>query len=96
MATPDTSRSETDALASLEDRILRAVELMGQLRQENDSLKEQLESRNADRDAAAAHVVELRAENEQLNAELQNLRVERNEVRARIEKLLGQLDLLNT
>lgn len=93
---PDTSRSEEDALVSLEEGILRAVELIGQLRQENDTLRQQLESRSADREAAAAHVVELRAENERLGAELQSLRNERGEVRTRIEKLLGQLDLLTT
>jgi len=96
MAMPETSHPENDALSGLEERILRAVERMGQLRQENNSLREQLEARSVDRDNAAAHIVELRTENERLQSELQTLRSERTEVRSRIEKLLGQLDQLAT
>ena len=80
MAAADSPRVSSDALASLEERILRAVQLVGQLRQEKETAE-----------AAAA---ELRAENKQLAQELETLRADRGEVKARIERLLSQLDNL--
>lgn len=69
-----------DALQSLEERIVRAVELVGQLRKE--------------KDAAVKASEELRAENTRLSEELNSLQSERKQVRSRIEKLLGQMDNL--
>ena len=80
MAAADSPRVSSDALASLEERILRAVQLVGQLRQE--------------KQAAEAAAAELRAENKQLAEELESLRADRGEVKARIERLLSQLDNL--
>jgi FtsZ-binding cell division protein ZapB len=80
-ATSTTNRIEdTDALQSLEDRILRAVDLVAQLRQE--------------KEAAVKASDELKAENSRLSEELEALRSERKQVRGRIEKLLGQMDIL--
>jgi uncharacterized coiled-coil DUF342 family protein len=80
--------SEVDALASLEERILRAAELVSALR--------------AERDAAVAELSNARtaggtalAESQKLREELEALRAERKQVRTRIEKLLGQMDLLS-
>jgi len=81
MAAADSPRVSSDALASLEERILRAVQLVGQLRQE--------------KEAAEAAAAELRAENKQLSHELESLRADRGEVKARIERLLSQLDNLS-
>jgi FtsZ-binding cell division protein ZapB len=82
-ATPSTTRIEdADALQSLEERILRAVDLVSQLRQE--------------RDAALKTNDELKTENTRLSAELENLQSERKQVRTRIEKLLGQMDTLSS
>lgn len=82
-ATQTTTRIEdADALQSLEERILRAVDLVAQLRQE--------------KDAALTANEELKAENTRLLEELEALRSERKQVRGRIEKLLGQMDLLAT
>jgi FtsZ-binding cell division protein ZapB len=75
------ARQELDSLASLEERITRAVELVGELRSENSNLLTQLETAVADRDAA--------------RQELEEMRSERRQVRTRIEKLLGQMDLLS-
>ena len=75
------ARQELDSLASLEERITRAVELVTALRAGKAVLDEQVEAANAERDAALR--------------ELEELRSERKQVRARIEKLLGQLDLLS-
>ena len=81
MATPTTTRIEdTDALQNLEERILRAVDLVAQLRQE--------------KDAAVKASDELKAENTRLSEELEALKSERKQVRGRIEKLLGQMDTL--
>ena len=74
-------QQEFDALASLEERIRQAVELVTALRSENRELEAQVKSAFAERDAA--------------RQELDDLRSERKQVRTRIEKLLGQLDLLS-
>jgi hypothetical protein len=73
--------SEVDALASLEERILRAAELVSALR--------------AERDAAVSAAGTALAETHKLREELDGLRAERKHVRVRIEKLLGQMDLLS-
>jgi FtsZ-binding cell division protein ZapB len=71
---------DADALQSLEERILRAVDLVSQLRKE--------------KDAVAKANEELKAENTRLSEELDSLQSERKQVRSRIEKLLGQMDTL--
>jgi|HubBroStandDraft_6_1064221.scaffolds.fasta_scaffold103189_4 FtsZ-binding cell division protein ZapB len=70
-----------DSLASLEERITRAVELVASLKAENASLEKQVAAAVAERDAS--------------KQELEDLRTERKQVRTRIEKLLGQMDLLS-
>lgn len=82
MAATQTTKTteENDALQSLEERILRAVDLLAQLRQE--------------KDAAVKANDELKAENARLAQELESLQSERKQVRSRIEKLLGQMDTL--
>jgi FtsZ-binding cell division protein ZapB len=70
-----------DSLASLEERITRAVELVASLKAENASLEKQVAAAVAERDAG--------------KQELEDLRTERKQVRTRIEKLLGQMDLLS-
>ena len=71
---------DADALQSLEERIVRAVDLVAQLRKE--------------KDAVAKANEELKAENTRLSEELDSLQSERKQVRSRIEKLLGQMDTL--
>jgi hypothetical protein len=83
--------TETDALAGLEERILRAVELVAELRRDNAALEARL--READAGSKGA-IEKLESENERLHEELAALREERKEVRARVEKLLSQLDAL--
>jgi len=72
---------EQDSLANLEERILRTVELVNDLRAERDEAQK----------AAGAAV----AEAQKLRQEIEELRGERKHVRTRIEKLLGQMDLLS-
>jgi len=98
-----------DALASLEQRITRAVELLSSLRNENEQLRqhlnqahEELNSMTNARDEAQALSAEFQKENgdleqrmSRLSQELDELRSERKQVKARIEKLLGQMDLVS-
>lgn len=86
MATPSV-QADNDTLASLEERVIRAVQLVNQLRQEK-------EAAVAEKDAVLKSVTELQEQNAQLSDELDTLKSERKQVRTRIEKLLGQMDLL--
>jgi len=72
---------DIDSLDSLEERIQRAVQLVGRLRQE--------------KEAALEEAAEAKAEAERLAEEVQTLQNERKQVRSRIEKLLGQIDQLS-
>lgn len=72
---------EIDALAGLEERIQKAVSLVGSLRKERDTLT---------KDLAEAY-----GEIERLSNEMTALRDERTQVRNRIEKLLGHIDQLS-
>jgi FtsZ-binding cell division protein ZapB len=82
------SVAEADSLAHLEDRILRAVELVAQLRAERDAA---VAERDAARNGAGAALSEM----QKLRDEVEELRGERKTVRTRIEKLLGQMDQLH-
>ena len=79
---------EEDALASLEERIRRTLELVSAVRAERDAA---LAERDEALDGAGSNQSELRRLKEQV-AELLN---ERRQVRARIQKLLGQIDLVS-
>jgi FtsZ-binding cell division protein ZapB len=70
-----------DSLASLEERITRAVQVITHLRNENSQI-------HKEKDDLAQQV-------KRLSEELNELRGERKQVRSRIEKLLSQLDLLS-
>jgi hypothetical protein len=78
---------DDDALASLEDRIRRTVELVATLRAERDAAVAELD---AVRKAAGSAL----ADTQKAKHEVESLRTERKQVRTRIEKLLGQMDLL--
>jgi FtsZ-binding cell division protein ZapB len=98
-----------DTLASLEQRITRAVELLSNLRSENEQLRqnlnaaqEELNSVKGSRDEVQAQSAWFQKENGELeqkatrlSQELDELRNERKQVKARIEKLLGQMDLVS-
>ncbi len=98
-----------DTLASLEQRITRAVDLIVNLRGENSRLQaqlkaseEELDATRHDKDEALAMSAEFQKDNsglqqeiKQLSQDLEELRGERKHVKARIEKLLGQMDLLS-
>lgn len=72
---------ELDSLSGLEERIVKAVELIARLKKE--------------KEAAVAEAIEAKAQAARVAEELESLRNERKHVRTRIEKLLGQMDLLS-
>lgn len=79
---------------SLEERIVRVVELVNSLRKEKQALAAEVEQAIAARDAARREASEAKNELLRCQQELETLRSERRQVRTRIEKLLGQMDLL--
>lgn len=98
-----------DTLASLEERITRAVEVINELREENgrlqahaSSLEGETSVARGERDEANTRAGRLENENtelqervQRLSQEAEDLRNERKQVKSRIEKLLSQLDLLS-
>lgn len=72
---------ELDSLTGLEERIVKAVELIARLKKE--------------KEAAVSEASDARAQAARLADEMDSLRSERKHVRTRIEKLLGQMDLLS-
>ena len=85
---------EIDTLSSLEERILRAVQLVSQLRQEKDDALQKLAALDSEKTSAEISVLELQEQNAKLLEEVESLKAERKQVRTRIEKLIGQMDLL--
>lgn len=90
------SQTDLDSLASLEERITKAVDLVSRLRSEKEALSVQLETALAERDAAQKEASAAVVQVQKVAQELEDLRNERKQVRTRIEKLLGQMDLLST
>jgi FtsZ-binding cell division protein ZapB len=81
-------QQETDSLSGLEERVIRAVQLVAQLRQEKEVLIRE-------RQAAQKDAAEARAQAAKLSEELEALRAERLQVRTRVEILLSQIDQLS-
>ena len=98
-----------DTLASLEDRITSAVQVITNLRSENGqlqgklkTLEGELNAARLERDESQSMSAAFEKENgdleqkiKDLSEELDTLRGERKQVKTRIEKLLSQLDLLS-
>jgi len=84
-----------DSFAALEERIVRAIEVVNQLRLEKQELMRQVEAANAERDAARQSAGSALERSQKMIDEMEHLRTERKQVRTRIEKLLGQMDLLS-
>ncbi len=86
-AEPATLALSADDFAALEERIVRAVELVKRERQ----ARAEAEERATRAEAGLAAQVPLTA---QLRQEVRTLRTERDQVRQRVERLLSQLDAL--
>jgi hypothetical protein len=76
-----------DEFAALEERVLRAVNLVKRERASRTAAEEQATM-------AETKLSEQSLRAEQLQAEVNTLRVERDHVRQRVERLLSQLDAL--
>ncbi len=87
---------DTDSLDSLEERILKTVQLVNRLRQEKEAARKEAETILAEKQAAVKAAAEAAARAEALSEELESLRTERKLVRVRIEKLLGHIDQLSS
>ncbi len=90
-----------DDFAALEERVLRAIDLVRkerQARKEADERATQAESRVAQGEERAGKAESQLGEKsqhvERLERDVQELRAERDQVRQRVEKLLKQLDSL--
>lgn len=102
-------QEDIDTLASLEERINRAVQVINTLRSDNEQLQRKLHAAEEDlnsvrltRDEAQSMSAAFEKENgdleqkvKDLSEELNTLRGERKQVKSRIEKLLSQLDLIS-
>jgi chromosome segregation ATPase len=80
--------------AALEERIVRAVELVRRERQLRSEAEARAASAEARVEQADSGLREQMASADDLRKELAALRTERNEVRERVERLLSQLDAL--
>ena len=86
-ASPATLALSVDEFAALEERVLRAVELVKKERQARNAVEERI----AQLETQLLEQMEL-ADRQQ--KEMDTLRTEREEVRQRVERLLSQLDTL--
>lgn len=86
-AAPGTLALSVDDFKSLEERILRAVDMVKRERQARAAAEERAAQ-------AEAQVHEQSPRIEQMEKELQALKGERDHVRQRVERLLSQLDAL--
>jgi chromosome segregation ATPase len=84
---PATLALSADDFAALEDRVLRAVELVRRERSGRTSAEERARHAEVRLSEQSAHI-------EQLERDAKQLHAERDHVRQRIEKLLKQLDSL--
>jgi chromosome segregation ATPase len=78
-----------DTLQSLEEKVLRTIELLKSAREANAHAEAQLERVKGQAEEREEEIVALREENVKL-------RKEREEVRSRVEKMLQQVEALTT
>lgn len=90
-----------DALAALETRVVRAVELIGALRRERDELRqtvaeleERVQATSGSVDPAERRAIEERLERSE--SERQRLAVERKNLTQRVEAILARLEYLES
>jgi phage shock protein A len=100
-AEPGTLAMSADEFSALEERILRAVNLVKRERLARSAAEERAtaaEAKAAEQAQSAENLQKetenLQKETENLQKELENLRAERDQVRQRVERLLSQLDAL--
>jgi len=80
--------------AALEERIVRAVELVNQARRARAAAEERAAKAEAELREQAPQLERSQSEIDRLQAEVARMKAERVEVQGRLEKLLKQLDAL--
>lgn len=85
---------DTDALLHLEERILRAVQLVTSLRSEKQALLSEKSQLLAEKQALESELSSALQQGTETKRELDSLRGDREEVKSRIETLLSQMDAL--
>ena len=93
-ATSPWQENSLDHLAALEERVIKAVTLITELREEREIIMQDLETAIAGRQSAEQTISEREDEIRRLQSELDALRGQQHEVRERVQKALGQLDAL--
>lgn len=83
------SETAVDAFAALEQRVIRAIELLNGEREQRASAERQVEDLRGQLEAQ-------QAESEGLRRELNDLHHERSTVRTRVERLMASLDAIET
>jgi chromosome segregation ATPase len=91
---PETISLSASDFAAIEERIVRAVELVRRERQLRSEAEARAASAEARVEQADTALREQMASADELGKELAALRTERNEVKERVERLLSQLDAL--
>jgi hypothetical protein len=86
-AEPAALAFSADEFAAIEERVLRAVEVLKRERQARAAAEERAAQ-------AESQLHEHGAQHERLEREMKQLRAERDHVRERVDKLLKQLDAL--
>ena len=86
-AEPSALTVSADDFSALEDRVVRAVELVKRERRARVAAEERAGK-------AEGQLAEQSAAFDQLKQEIRSLRAERDQVRQRVERLLAQLDAL--
>jgi septal ring factor EnvC (AmiA/AmiB activator) len=84
---PEIPMTQNDYFQALEERIVRAVELLKSERERRVSAEQQNTELTRQREEQSSHI-------SRLEDEISGLKKEREAVRQRVERLLGQLDEL--
>ncbi len=92
VAEPVALTVSADDFSALEERVLRAVELVKRERQQRAAAEDRTAEAEARATRAEAQLREQSPVVDQMEAELKTLKAERDHVRQRVERLLEQLD----
>ena len=91
---PEVVALSSDEFTALEERILRAVNLVKRERLAHAEAEERAAAAEAGIVALTAQLAEKTPQVDHLQAEIHTLQTERDQVRQRVERLLTQLDAL--
>lgn len=93
-AEPGTLAMSADDFAALEDRVLRAVNVVKRERLARTEAEERASVAEAVVQEQSLTIEQMKKDTDELQKEIGSLRSERDQVRQRVERLLSQLDAL--